>query len=181
MLMLLPHPQNDTQNVEAVCANYILHGNGILNVQYKACCNANEIVLGSACKQPERGDNLWESTVFEVFLKNSGTTRYTEYNFSTGRKWAAYRFSDYRAEMRNETVMTEPKLNCLVAEDSIILEAQIKLPHDMRLTDLKMAMTAIIYEHNGIKSHWSLAHPEGAADFHHQACFVEQVAAPINL
>src|SRR5262245_28817581 len=48
---------------------------------------------------PVRASELWQHTCFEAFLRAPPSTAYYEFNFAPSMQWAAYRFSDYRAEM----------------------------------------------------------------------------------
>ncbi|HZF44227.1 MAG TPA: hypothetical protein VEZ48_12550 [Sphingomonadaceae bacterium] len=54
---------------------------------------------------------------------------------------------------------------------------------DLDLSDvprlpLRLALSAVIEESAGRKSYWALAHPPGAPDFHHPACFAAELPAP---
>ena len=42
----------------------------------------------------------------------------------------------------------------------------------------RMGLSMVIEELDGTKSYWALAHPPGAPDFHHPACFAHQVEPP---
>ena len=48
------------------------------------------------------------------------------------------------------------------------------LPHG----ELRMGLSAVIEEEGGVFSYWALAHPPGAPDFHHAACFAARLPAP---
>ena len=47
-----------------------------------------------------RGDELWQHTCFEAFVRASSGAEYYEFNFAPSTQWAAYRFSGYRSGRR---------------------------------------------------------------------------------
>ena len=90
---------------------------------------------------------------------------------STSR-WAAYAFDGYRDGM-TPLAVAPPVIGRL--PDGIQVTCDLSgLPHGAS----RMALTAVIEEEGGAKSYWSLAHPPGAPDFHHPACFAARLPAP---
>ena len=123
-------------------------------------------------RAPDRADELWRTTCFELFLRFDDDERYVEFNFSPSTRWAAYAFDGYRdfmAHLPCDRPLVERR------EDGVAVTLDPGgLPHG----DLAMALTAVIEEEGGVKSYWSLAHPPGPPDFHHPACFVARLPAP---
>ena len=70
-----------------------------------------------------------------------------------------------------------PELSNDASQSHFALEATFGLPHAFTGKDLLLAITAVIEERDGTKSYWSLAHPEGAPDFHHPDCFTLHLPA----
>ncbi|MEG3180770.1 DOMON-like domain-containing protein [Sphingomonas sp. LT1P40] len=122
---------------------------------------------------PERTDELWRTTCFELFIKPDGGDAYVEFNFSPSTRWAAYAFDGYRAGMRDMAVTAAPA----IARDGDSWTVALSLS-DLPEGDWRVALNAVIEEADGSKSYWALAHPDGGPDFHHDACFALSIPAP---
>lgn len=151
-------------------------GNGRLFARYLLECDTSMLMLPEP-DQPSRADRLWESTCFELFIRQPDGTRYFEYNFSPSTQWALYRFSDYREGMAEEMI-ARPRITCDYSESHFALNAEFDLPDGLRQGPLILGIAAIVEESNGSKSCWALNHPSGKPDFHHKDCFALQVDAP---
>lgn len=179
MLRLSPHPQNGAQGIESFAAACAISSDGHLWLRYHVDCDPEILALAGGYEQVTRGDKLWESTVFEVFVQRPEAAAYLECNFSTGGQWAAYHFDGYRSGMRNQDIAQTPEIYIEFSDSHLALEATILLPPDFCDWPLNLAITSILHENDGKQSYWSLAHGDGPPDFHHQACFVHKVAAPM--
>ncbi len=123
---------------------------------------------------PERRDKLWEHSCFEIFIRPPGADFYYEYNFAPSAAWAAYRFVSYRKGMALAADIATPEILSSRREGVYELEAAVQLGQFTDLADepvWRIGLSAVIEETNGRKSYWALAHPDGKADFHHDACF----------
>lgn len=179
MLRLSPHPQNGAQSIDGLSAACTIGPEGHLWLRYFVECDPEILRLAGGYEQVIRGDKLWENTVFEVFLQRHGAAEYIEYNFSSGGEWAAYHFDGYRSGMRDLDLAQAPDFYSETSRSHFVLEVKAQLPAAYCESPLNIAITAILYENNGKLSYWSLAHGDGPPDFHHQACFVHKVAAPM--
>ena len=121
----------------------------------------------------ERADGLWQTTCFELFLRFDDGERYVEFNFSPSTRWAAYAFDGYREGMAALPRDVDP----FIERNGEGIEVDCDLGGLPR-GELAMALTAVIEEEGGVKSYWALAHPPGAPDFHHPACFAARLPAP---
>ena len=125
-----------------------------------------------------REDGLWQTTCFELFLREPGSENYLEFNFSPSGRWAAYGFDGYRTGLA-ERPMGQPPIAQVHRHAAVLtLDAQIRsvmLPP--RPWDI--GLSAVVEEEGGVKSYWALAHAPGKPDFHHPDCFAAQVAAPV--
>lgn len=116
-----------------------------------------------------RADELWKHSCCEVFLGVG--EGYYEFNFSPSSQWAAYRFDGHRAGMRAADT-DAPAIAWARDGDAARLAATIPLPPDAAGP---IGLSAIIEDVNGNRSFWALAHPPGAPDFHHAACFAAEL------
>ena len=109
---------------------------------------------------PERIDNLWRTTCFELFVSGEGES-YREYNFSPSGQWAAYGFDGYRSGMSNVSVAIEAELYQENNELQFSIEIKAEFPNPAQV-----GLTAVIEETDGVISYWSTAFAPGKPDFH---------------
>lgn len=136
---------------------------GALVFDYRVTGRIDDLVLADAA-WPERTDNLWETTCFEVFARRPDETSYLEFNFAPSTRWAAYWFSAYRAGRIGPDI-TPPRIVMTKTAEELRFRAEIEanaLPQGRLL----LALTAVIEEKSGVKSYWSLAHAGADPDFH---------------
>jgi hypothetical protein len=124
-----------------------------------------------------RADGLWQTTCFELFVQSQGATVYAEFNLSPSERWAAYDFAGYREGMANRPMPRDPVCTPRKGQGVLIFDAALPASALPPLP-WRYGLTAVIEEQGGIKSYWSIAHPPGKADFHHEACFAAVLAAP---
>jgi hypothetical protein len=167
---LVPHPDHRPLGVRGVQVEVI---GGIDDILLTYRVLGYDGVLVPEWLSPTRTDALWRTTCFELFLLFDDDKRYVEFNFSPSTQWAAYAFDGYRAGMTPLSRDIDPRIKRL--DDGVEVDCDLGgLPHG----ELRMALTAVIEEEGGAKSYWSLAHPPGAPDFHHPACFTGRLPAP---
>ena len=114
---------------------------------------------------PERRDNLWQTTCFEIFWQPLGGTAYREFNLSPSGCWAAYDFDSFRTGMRDAPVEAIA-IACSYDDAGLILTASIAadLPDPAQV-----ALNAIVEQADGSKQYWALAFPPGRPEFHSEA------------
>jgi hypothetical protein len=128
---------------------------------------------------PHRGEKLWEHSCFEIFLRTPGNLAYTEYNFAPTSAWAAYVFSAYRKghQISADSIAEEfppPDIRTQRSATAYDMQVDLSLPPFADITRapvLQIGLSAIVEDAAGAISYWALAHPDGKADFHHDACF----------
>jgi hypothetical protein len=166
---LVPHPDRPPDEVGGVAVE-VVREEAVVRLRY-AIADASRVVW-PAPLAPDRADELWRTTCFELFLRFDDHERYVEFNFSPSTQWAAYAFDGYREGMA-ELPCLPPRIARTGDGVEVVLDLG-GLPHG----ELAMALTAVIEEQGGTKSYWSLAHPPGPPDFHHPACFVAWLPSP---
>jgi hypothetical protein len=115
-----------------------------------------------------RGDELWKTTCFELFLYD-GSGRYREFNFSPSGQWAAYEFSAYRKLEGNFEPKQIPELKHEQGENLFVMTVFLD-SRDIVGAELA-GLAAVIEEQGSRPSYWALNHAGLQPDFHAPACF----------
>jgi len=115
---------------------------------------------------PERMDNLWKTTCFEIFWQPIGGSYYREFNLSPSGRWAAYDFDSFHEGMRDAPVDAIAVASSHSGSE-LVLKASIaaELP-----APAQVALNAIVEHHDGTLQFWALAFPPGKPEFHSEAC-----------
>ncbi|HEY5712296.1 MAG TPA: DOMON-like domain-containing protein [Allosphingosinicella sp.] len=172
-IALICHPDTPSNNVSGVTAQLDPRPGGDFWIEYTVA-SAESLALPTA-KAPERADDLWNSTCFELFARTRGSDAYVELNFSPSFQWAAYAFTGYRSGRRNFETL-DPEIVTSPAGNWFFLSVEA-LP-DLGPEPLQLGLSAIIEETDGTKSYWALAHPPGdKPDFHDPTCFALELPA----
>ena len=154
---------------------------GRLKLSYNVTGKMSDIRM-PAIVAATRGEELWQHTCFEAFVRASSGTAYYEFNFSPSTQWAAYWFTGYRsgmcapAEIGAFAIDVQGTADCYTLQTSLELDRLSGLPK----TGLwRLGLSAIIEEASGRKSYWALAHPPGKPDFHHADCFAHEISLAV--
>jgi hypothetical protein len=169
------HPETPADTVTAITVEYEIQPDGRLWLRYFVDCDIENLVLPLSV-EPHRTDGLWNTTCFELFLRQPGSPSYFEFNFSPSSLWAAYRFDDYRCGMADWEATT-PDIYADASDTHYALEATISLPQ-LTVGFWEASLPVIIHERGDIKSYWALKYPLGDPDFHHRDCFALKLAPP---
>lgn len=173
-LALKPHPDSYSSTVLWIEVELDLPAPTVLKLRYLLGGCVAKLELPENAPST-RADGLWQSTCFELFLKQPGETGYLEFNFSPSTQWAVYGFTGYREGMHEASERLAPSIRFQAAPNGITLSAEVQnLPGLPWL----LGLSAVIAGPDGRKSHWALAHPRGAPDFHHPDCFALELAPP---
>ena len=125
-------------------------------------------------RSSRRASGLWQHTCFETFVMAEDGPGYREFNFSPSGEWAVYAFCGYRDGGELEIALT-PGILVRKTMDRLELDAEIRrycLPPG-RL--LRMGLSAVVEDADGVLSYWALQHPPGKPDFHHADAFALQI------
>ncbi|MDP5278174.1 DOMON-like domain-containing protein [Sphingomonas sp. DG1-23] len=166
---LVPHPDFEPVAVRGIEVMLACGGDGRWLIEYRVEGGGDLVAPGIAT--PRRADELWKHTCFELFVRPEGSDAYYEFNFSPSGEWAAYRFTGYRAGMA-DLPLGVPAIEWWGGEMRAAVDLS-GLPDG----DWCVGVTAVIEEAGGKRSFWSLAHPPGKPDFHHEANFAWEVPA----
>lgn len=122
-----------------------------------------------------RGDDLWKTTCFEMFL-DMGQGRYREFNFSPSGRWAAVDFASYRAPSGNVELRDWPETT--IDRGDTIVAGAVRVPGEALAGATHGSLTAVIEEEGGVLSFWASAHHNEQPDFHDRTCFTTDFAPP---
>ena len=163
---LILHPASRCAAVERIEVEIERPGATQLLLRYTVTGRVGDLRLPPNAA-PVRADGLWKHTCFEAFLRPIPGTAYSEFNFAPSTQWAAYRFSDTRADMRNADV-APPRITTQLEDGRYHLEAIFEID----AVASRLGISAVIEETGGQISYWALAHPASKPDFHHCGSFV---------
>lgn len=179
--LLRLHPESRSsvaQHVEVVVTRPRPEG---LVLSYKLSGRVDDVYL-PAVRPTARGDELWQHTCFEAFVRASSGSEYYEFNFSPSTQWAVYRFTDYRNGMCVAAEVSTPPIDVRLDAQSFTLQAALALDHLSlpRESSWRLGLSAVIEETNGKKTYWALAHPPGKPDFHHKDAFAYELSPAVH-
>jgi hypothetical protein len=123
----------------------------------------------AAHEQPT--DGLWRHTCMEVFVGSAPAGPYLEFNLAPDGRWAAYRFSGYRAGMEPLSGIRPPRIELRTQSDRLLLSADVELPADLAAAGLRVGITAVVENDQGQLDYWALAHASAQPDFHRPESF----------
>ncbi|OYY89652.1 MAG: hypothetical protein B7Y45_11015 [Sphingomonas sp. 28-66-16] len=105
-----------------------------------------------------------------------GDPGYFELNMTSSRRWAAYRFDDYRAGMRRAEAVPHSPFIWTGFDTTLLIQWRLpELPQDRAW---QVALSAVIETLDGRKNYFALAHPPGNPDFHNRDCFTLRLPPP---
>ena len=176
--LLTCHPDTPTQTVEQIAVDHEWRSAHQLWLRYHVDIPIAELFLPDPA-EPERMDDLWHTTCFELFLREPDAAPYCEFNLSPSSRWAAYGFTDFREGMHDMVVPQAPEIELDMGDSYFALEALLTLPDDRVFPHLAAAVSAIIVTSDQHKSFWGYRHPEGKPEFHHADCFAARLTPPV--
>jgi len=171
------HPDSRCDAVTLIEVDVERPGPYALELRYRLTGAMNGVRLPPSAA-PDRADELWRHTCLEAFVRAPDDEGYYEFNFAPSTQWAAYRFSSYRDGMRVVDNIAAPRIETQAADDGLTLQVSLSLEPLPGERPWRLGLSAVIEEASGRKSYWALAHPPGAADFHHADGLVLVIAPP---
>lgn len=166
------HPNTPSQVIHEIV---VMVEEASSNLMLTFCLVGDVSSLSIPEVQPSQSaDDLWQHTCFEVFIMGGEGPEYREFNFSPSREWAVYSFRDYRVAevLENELV---PEIVVRKTMDRLELSAEICRDFLPQGGPLRLGLSAVVEDAEGVLSYWSLRHPPGRPDFHHTDSFAVQL------
>lgn len=166
---LVAHPASPPRAVKAVEVDIHMTDGDEMLLTYRVY---GAVPAVPAWASPNRADDLWKTTCFEIFIRPDGGDAYFEFNFAPSSEWAAYIFSSHRQGRRDLALSVDPFIEQVAPEGGSAYTIEVDLDlSEVANTSTRIGLSAVIEEADGTISYWALAHPDGKPDFHDSACF----------
>ncbi len=168
-LPLILHPESRCDAVSAIDVDITRSSGTGLSLLFAVSGDISRIER-PGMRLGKRKDQLWRHSCFELFIRPVGEQAYHEYNFSPSREWAAYWFSDWRADMTELPLDDAPLITTAPREQELAVSVHVSSPTLPVNSVWQIGLSAVIEKKDGTLSYWALAHPPGKANFHHEVC-----------
>jgi hypothetical protein len=159
------HPETPCSALRGIKAAARRNAAGSLDLTYRLEGDLHRLRIPPP-RAPRAGERLWQHTCCELFIADAAGPGYQEFNFSPSGEWAAFRFTGYREGASFEA--PDPKIGIARTNGTLDLTARIQ-PHQHG--KLRIGLSAVIEEVDGVLSYWALRHAPGKPDFHHRDAF----------
>ena len=161
MTLLVRHPATPAGAIHTIDAELSRTADGVV-ATFRAIGDLTRLVVPAAAA-PERADDLWKTTCFELFVAGEGED-YREFNFSPSTRWAAYDFAGYRSLVGNAPALVDIRSSSDSSGLTLVATVTCEL-----LNPARIGLSAIIEETDGIIRYWAVAFAPGKPDFHAEA------------
>jgi len=179
-LELSCHPRTRTKAVRTIQAHVLRTPDGGLGLHFLLTGELSRLSVPARCV-PRVGRDLWRHTCFEAFVALEGASAYHELNFAPSGEWAVLAFRRYRDGGALAGDVPTPEIVVRTTDDRLELDVRLaldRLSPAYASAPLRLALAAIVEETSGGVSYWSLQHPAGKPDFHHDDGFVVRLEPP---
>jgi len=180
LLELSCHPRTRADAVHAIRAHVSRAPDGGLRVSFLLTGELSGLRV-PAPRAPRVGRDLWRHTCFEAFVAVEGASAYHELNFAPSGEWTVLAFRRYREGEPLDDDVPPPEIVVRTTHDHLELDAVVpldRLSPSYGSAPLRLALAAVVEETSGGMSYWSLHHPAGKPDFHHDDAFVVRLEPP---
>ena len=134
-----------------------------LHLEYHVKGPMERVVLPKPVKEGLWTEELWKESCFEIFLKETGSAHYWEWNFSPSGNFWSMEFEEYRIRKEAcEQLRPLREIEAKLGPKDFKLQVQLPLPRLPR----EVGVSAILKLNDGFTCHWALKHPAARPDFH---------------
>ena len=187
-LPLQPHPVCAPGPLRSLSVSGALDAAGCITVDYLLQGELLRLRLAAPARTPQRRDELWRATCFEIFARREAAEAYVEFNFSPAGDWAAYHFEGYRrGQTRPELAQPGITLHAL-GPGQLRVQARAQLPNGpdsgthlaaagAPIASWQLGFAAVIEAGDGTLEYWAMRHPTAQPDFHAPENFSLSLAA----
>ena len=175
-LTLACHPQTPAQAIRGIDVVVSWTASGSLRLAFALEADLSRLRIPEP-RVSRRADGLWRHTCFEVFVMAGQGPGYREFNFSPSSEWTAYAFHGYREEA-GLGIELDPGIEVRRTGTRLELDAELHRDFLPPGRSLRLGLSAVIEDADGVLSYWALQHPPGKPDFHHTDAFALQRVQP---
>lgn len=152
---------------------------GVLKVAFELTGNIKKILISNPEQLPSRVIGLWESTCFEMFIKNKKLDEYFEFNCSSANNWNVFHFQKPRSALKEYLSVANLASSTVKKEDALTLSFWIdlkKFPGSFwQEGQMNLGLTSVLESVSGELSYWALEHLDTKPNFHHGNSFTFQL------
>lgn len=170
------HPETPSRAIRGIEAVVGTARGGILSLTFALVGDISGLRIPEP-RSSRREDGLWRHMCFEVFVMAEDGSGYREFNFSPSGAWAVYAFRDYRDGAELEIDLA-PGIVVRRTGRRLELDAEISQDFLPPGRPLRLGLSAVVEDADGVLSFWALRHPPGKPDFHHVDTFASQLVLP---
>ena len=170
------HPRTDSRTIRDIDVAVGDAAGGSLSLTFGLAGDISGLRIPGP-RSRRRADGLWRHTCFEIFVMAEEGPGYREFNFSPSGQWAAYAFRGYR-DGGELGIELNPGIRVRKTMNRLELDAQIRKDYLPPGRLLRMGLSAVVEDADGVLSYWALRHPPGKPDFHHADAFALRIAPP---
>jgi hypothetical protein len=142
----------------------------VLALRYEISDAHGLVAWPARATTPGRREELWRNTCCELFLVDSESQRYIEWNASPTGDWMVQGFRSYRErsdlpviDLAPQAISTGVKPGLMILEYAVPLRAvRDTLGHD----SWQWRPNCVLLLNSGEMTYWAIAHPADKADFH---------------
>ena len=168
---LLPFPGEENA-ADLEIAGAIVRRTERLSIRCALRGDLSKIKIPAPKQRPERKDRLWEETCVELFLGETDSERYWEFNLSPSGDWNVYRFASSRKGMQEEPAFTSLAFGVRSEPESLLLSLELDIGKIVPAGNgVDAAVSAVVKTAMSRISHWALTHPGPRPDFHRRDGF----------
>jgi hypothetical protein len=147
----------------------------ILKLQFEISNNVDSVLLPEMANDPKRVIGLWESTCFEIFIKNPLSDSYYEFNFSPEGHWNCFYFNNPKEKLKECTNVAFPVSAVTIAPEhyrfSIEINTESLKEGFWSSKEMEFGLTTIIEDEKNNLSFWAIEHHDEAPNFHNFSSF----------
>jgi hypothetical protein len=182
---MVAHALNGPGPVRSLQVSGALLRSGRLTLEFELTAELSDLLLVPLVCRPQRRDELWRHTCFELLARRGNAPGYCEFNFSPAGDWAAYQFGDYRSGRRAAQQQPIEVSLQTTGVAQIRLRARLDLsaafadePGAPGFAVWRLNCAAVIESTDASLSYWSVSHPRPQPDFHDAAGFCIELSDP---
>jgi hypothetical protein len=152
---------------------------GVLKVAFELTGDLEKVLTSSPQEIPARVIGLWESTCFEMFIKNKNSEEYFEFNCSSANNWNVFYFQKQKAALKEFLPIASLASSSVQNKGSLRVSFWIDLERFptsfWKDGQMNLGLTTVLESDSGELSYWALRHIDTRANFHMEKSFIYQL------